>query len=525
VHFAREWPVFNMSSTAATSTAPVKALGRRRWRSIVVWLEAQALLVTALAAVAVFSLAKLPLHISQDSWLALIGGRYLAAHGIPHHDALFAITHGARWIDQQWLGQLFFYGVHQIGGLALYGIVYVAFTIAGITLAIMAGRALGGSERHVLWTLPLAGGLYFAGSLNVRTQGLALPLFSAVLWLLAREVRGSRDRRIYLVFPLLILWGNLHGSVTLGVGLAMVCGVVLLVGDVLRGLKESDGSWRAGLQAIRSRSLLLLLASPICLLINPYGPEIVAYYKETIFNPAFAKVVTEWQPITTVMVLAIPFFVVAFAVVWVIGRSGRQMPVFDQVALIILCAGAVFAIRNITWFGLGVMILLPRAITALLGPGKTSTRRTSLNLTMAGLSLLVVLGITVAVAVKPASWFERQYSTPALNAVERIAAQQPTARIYADNRFADWLFWEDPKLAGRIAYDIRFELLTTSQLQQIVDVTEIPRPGEQNLVDGYRVLVLDPGNGDTTQRLLARSGTDVVVRSKNADVATWTPPA
>ncbi len=519
-----------MSSTAAAGTGPANHVGQSRWGAFVVWLEAQSLLVTALAAVAVFSLTKLPLHISQDSWLALVGGRYIAAHGIPQHDTLFVITHGARWIDQQWLGQLLFFRLNQIGGLALYGIFYVALTIAGITLAIMAGRSLGGSERHVLWTLPLAGGLYFAGSLNVRTQGLALPLFSGVLWLLAREVRqardrGTRDRRIYLVFPLLILWGNLHGSVTLGVGLAMVCGAVLLVGDVMRGRKQAAGSWAAGVRAIRARSAALLVASPICLLINPYGPGMIAYYKETIFNPAFAKVVTEWQPITTVQVLAIPFFVVAFAVVYVMGRSGKRMQVFDQLALVILSAGAVFAIRNITWFGLGVMILLPGALTTLFPSKRTVIRRTSLNLGLAGLSLIVLLGATIAVAVKPASWFERMYSTPALHKVEQVAQQQPGARIYADNRFADWLFWKDPKLAGRIAYDIRFELLTTSQLAQIVDVTEIPRPGEANLVNGYRVLVLDPSNGDTTKRLLGRSGTDVLLRSKRVDVATWTPPA
>ena len=57
------------------------------------------------------------LHLTQDSWLALIGGRDVAAHGIPHQDTLFVITHGARWIDQQWLAQLVIYDLYKAGGL------------------------------------------------------------------------------------------------------------------------------------------------------------------------------------------------------------------------------------------------------------------------------------------------------------------------------------------------------------------------------------------------------------------------
>ena len=152
-------------------------------------MESQSLLIMALSLVAVVSLVQLPEHITQDTWLALVDGRFITAHGVPQHDTLFVITHGARWIDQQWLAQLALYGLDRVGGLALYGLIYVALTFAGFGLAVAAARKLGGSERHALWVLPIAGFLYFAGSSNVRTQGFAYPLFSATLWLLARETR------------------------------------------------------------------------------------------------------------------------------------------------------------------------------------------------------------------------------------------------------------------------------------------------------------------------------------------------
>ena len=279
------------------------------------------------------------------------------------------------------------------------------------------------------------------------------------------------------------------------------------------------------LQPLDIRGLLLLLASPVCLFINPYGFEIITYYRETLLNPAFAQVVTEWEPVTSIMPLAIPYFLVAVATVWVMGRSGRRMPAFDQVTLLVLCAGGVFAIRNIVWFGLAVTILLPGAVGRILPAGGTTSRRATLNLSLAAVSLVAVAAATVAVGLRPSSWFERTYSARALATVTRLADKQPNVRIYADNRFADWLLWHDPRLAGRIAYDIRFELLTKEQLQTIVDVAALPRPHEATLLNRYGLLVLDPNNPATTQRLLARRGTHAVLRSDDVDVAQRAPHA
>ncbi len=512
-----------MSSSTATGISTAGGVhARTHAQSILNWLESQALMITGLAAIGAFSLTKLPQHITQDTWLALVDGRYIAAHGIPSHDTLFVMTHGVHWYDQQWLAQLWLYWLNQIGGLAAYGLAYAALTMLGFALAIGAARTLGGSERHVLWLLPIVGFLYFAGSSNVRTQGFAYPLFSATVWLLAREtaklgeLNRRRDRWIYLVFPILILWGNLHGSVTLGVGLAVIAGVVLLADDL------RAGRWRHGIKSVRARSVLLLL-SPICLLVNPYGLGMIHYYGETVFNPAFGKVISEWQPITASLPLAIPFFALAFVAVWLMGRSGRRMPAFDQLALIVLAAAAVFAVRNVVWFGLGATILIPRTLTSLYPTAGFAERRRTINLSLVGISAVVLVGATIAIAVKPSAWFERFYDSRALTTVSAIARQDPGAKIYADNRYADWLLWHEPQLTDRIAYDIRFELLTTRQLQALTEATQIPAPHERNLLSQYRILLLQKGG--ETPRVLNRRGTDLVLHGHGLVVATWRPPA
>jgi hypothetical protein len=93
-------------------------------------------------------------------------------------------------------------------------------------------------------------------------------------------------------------------------------------------------------------------------------------------------------------------------------------------------------------------------------------------------------------------------------------------RIYADVRFGDWLLWHNPNLAGHIAFDVRFELLTARQLHALAGVSQIPEPHQRDLVAPYGLLVLDSTNKSATQRLLGRPGTHSRLRGKGVVVAT-----
>jgi hypothetical protein len=475
---------------------------------LVDWLEVQSLFVAGVAGVAIVSLATLPLHLSQDGWLALVGGRYVATHGVPSVDTLNILTHGVRWLDQQWLAQLLLYRVDQLGGFFLYAAVYVTLTSVSLGLAIAAARSLGGTERTVLWVLIPSAFLYIAGSFAIRTQGLAYPLFVAVLCLLAREVREPSRRRVYLVVPLLMLWANLHGSVTLGVGLAVLYGITLLVEDV----RDQR------LRRIRLRTIVFLLVPPLCLFATPYGFSIVSYYRETLLNPTFGQLIVEWRPVTSAMVLAVPCLGLAAGMIWLLGRSWKRTPLFDQLALIMLAAGAVFAIRNISWFGLATLMLLPTCIAGLVNERRAAPRRSRLNLAIASVALVTLAGSLIATAIRPVSWYEHTYNPRTLASVEAIVRQDPQARIFADVRYSDWLLWHDPALAGRLAYDTRLELLSARQLRGIAGLGEIIAPHAYNILAPFNVLVLDRSDA-FTKLLLSRPGVHVVSKNRDAVIA------
>jgi hypothetical protein len=78
-----------------------------------------------------------------------------------------------------------------------------------------------------------------------------------------------------------------------------------------------------------------------------------------------------------------------------------------------------------------------------------------------------------------------------------VAAVEPGARVFANERYADWLVLEHPELRGRIAFDGRFELLTTKELRRIVEF-RFRIAGATSVTRGYELLVL---NASTEKKL------------------------
>jgi len=502
-----------MSSVSGHVDAGALRLARSgRTQRATAWLESNALFIAAAAAVLVACLMSIPGGLTQDGWLALVAGRIVAQHGVPHHDYVTVMAHGVRWIDQQWLAQWALYELAQAGGLALFAVASVGLAGAAFLAATTASRTLGGRPAHVTATVLIAAAFYFIGAVSVRTQAFAFPLFVATLWLLAAEARTPTRRRVYLVFPLLILWANLHGSVVLGVGLGVLYGALLLAASArARG-------WRG---LAHRRGLVFLIGAPLCLLATPYGITIVDYYRGTLFSSTFGKLLSEWRPVTTYTFLAVPFLLLVVGTIWAIGRSGRRTPAFDQLALGALALAGIFAVRNVTWFVLAFLMLVPATTSGLLRAGPAPPRRRRLNLAIAGAAIGVVAVMTVATFARPASWFERTYPARALDTVAAIVARHPDTKIFADVRFADWLVWHDPGLSGHIAYDTSFENLTGAQLTALADLGETVVPGTTpDTIGPYSVLVLDPSNRILDRILLARPGVRMIVRSGRVIIAT-----
>jgi hypothetical protein len=264
-----------------------------------------------------------------------------------------------------------------------------------------------------------------------------------------------------------------------------------------------------------------MIGAPLCLLLTPYAISGLTYYRETLMNPVFKSLVIEWQPVTSTTVLAIPFFITAFATVWLLGHSWARARLFEALTLLVLIVAAISAVRNVTWFALAVIMLLPSTLSRTFPARPAAHRRHRLNLTLVAASATLLLASLITVATKPSAWFEGDYDSQALNQVAAVVHRQPNVRIYADGHFADWLLWRDPGLAGHVAYDSRLELLTSRQLHELAGLTEIRAPHARDPLATYGVLVLDTTES-ASRLLLDQPGTHLILRGHGVAVATRT---
>ena len=457
--------------------------------------EREALLALLLTIYAIVVLRVIPQELVQDSWLTLVSGREVAEHGIPKTDSFTVWTSGVPWIDQQWLGQLIFYGSYLLGGLKLVLLLHAAALVGALGIALAAARSLGASVKSV-WLVAAVCMLLAPWALALRTQTLAIPLFVALVWLLAADSR-SPSRRVFLVLPLLVLWANIHGTVTLA------CALVTLRGLTI-ALSRREGPKRL-------RATLLISLPFAALLASPYTTELMGYYRTMLVSPTLRTFIGEWGPSTPSAMTAV-FYLAAFGTVALLAKYPNRLTAFERLALLMTLVAGVTAIRSIIWFALVALVLVPQLLDGAISRPQPRSRHRGRAVLAAASAVALVAAFSV-VATRPESWFTDQSPHAGGAAVAEFMDAHPQATVFADDRYADWLLWEYPQLVGRVAYDIRFELFTLDQLNELRAYRRVTGADWSAPANDFAVVAFDPRDQSRAYKdAIERSALAVVYR-------------
>jgi hypothetical protein len=146
-------------------------------------------------------------------------------------------------------------------------------------------------------------------------------------------------------------------------------------------------------------------------------------------------------------------------------------------------------------------MILPLALDGALKPNVSAMRFQPLNRALIAISSAAIVLTLAVVAAKPASWFEQAYPQGVLAAVDRVGAEQPGLRVFANEAYADWLLLRRPALRGRIAFDARFELTSQTQIERLVSVRRTV-DGWKKVVAPYGLFVLQKSDERTLARAL-----------------------
>ncbi len=286
----------------------------------------------------------LEIHSSTDTWIGLAAGRQIiTADEFPKADTFSYTFNGKPWYNQNWLTHLsqyclysyispnaVIYGTWAMSASVFIFVLLAAYWRSGTWIgALLAASIVGLGCRDFLSARPATTGFFCI----------------AALWALICAVEGQREKRrwwaVALLLPLLLVWGNAHGSFIFGYG---VLGLYVGHWFVVRTIRVKH-SWSFSLVLV----LAVVLIGGVVYSVVPVGAKTkpdeiltlgtMTYYKKKLVLLSIAL------PAYTVYWLCIRGFRPRSAV------SDRQVAAIVGVvaaALILTIALGPFGIHNFT---------------------------------------------------------------------------------------------------------------------------------------------------------------------------------
>jgi hypothetical protein len=420
-------------------------------------------------------------YLYADSFYDLYAGRYIVHDGIPHQNVATLVSHGAPWVDQQWLAQVVYYAAWAAGGYrALAALSAVLVTSGFAMLALLMLRRGVPATRAFAWTL--AAVIVCLGNIVIRAQSFAYPLIALTLWLILEDDRAPRPRaRTWLVVPLLVLWANTHGSALLGAGL--VAGYA--------GYRMAKALAQRNRGAVPAYAALGTMAAAT-FFCTPYGTGVIRYYTSLIGNPALSHNVLEWAPPNPLYAVSWGFFallLVTLAAVVVAWRRGTRPDPLVCALAVMLLALALTAIRNQAWFGFGGSLLAADTLARSNGGRVAVLGKTFCRVLAGALAALAVLSLG-ALGMTPASKFESLIPRRAIDVAAALARKNPAVHVLGDDWCGSPMLWLHPAMFGRVAFDARFEQYSQSEFTAFAEFVRAQGPGWQRVMRGYDLVVV-----------------------------------
>lgn len=244
----------------------------------------------ALLVAAVFVNSRLRLTDMDTWWHTAVGERILATGTWPTADIYSFTVPGNAWVAYEWLGEVVMALAARLGGLRAMTVLLVGLSGAFILLLYYYAYVRCGNVKAAFVAcvvlLPLA-----VVSFSLRPQLLGF-IFLILTLICLERFREGREKAIWILPVVFLLWVNTHGTFTFGL---FVLGLYWASGLV-------DFRW-GGLEAKRwtpkqRRQLAVVsLLSVLALTPTPYGTRLAAYPLEMMLSQsANIANIQEWQP-------------------------------------------------------------------------------------------------------------------------------------------------------------------------------------------------------------------------------------
>lgn len=374
----------------------------------------------------------------------LRAGTDVLAGAIPRVNTYTFTASGSPWVDQQWLAQGVLRAVSTVGGWASLAAFQAALIGLTFWLLYLTVRT-GGVSPRAASLLTLSGFLVASPELALRPQLFALPLFAALLLVVAQ--RSRHPSLLWLAPPLAMLCANVHGSFPL---FPLIVGLAWL----------EDRRTRA---ARANRTLVVAAVTAAATVVTPYGPLVWTYAYDLSTNPVIRNSITEWAPLSLGSAagrLAIGSFLATIAYLL---RRRTATPWTAQLTLGLFFVLALSAERALLWWAL----VTPAVLGALIGGDHEEATETDIPVRQLGprapaYAIMAVLFLAI-LALLP--WWRGDdpgtFLRDAPGGIASATGSLPSgAKILVYQPWASWLEYTNPN--DPVFVDSRVEVLPES---------------------------------------------------------------
>jgi hypothetical protein len=329
--------------------------GGSRWLQFLIPSVADLLFVALLLGLSCGALGRLLLRDGGTGWHIRNGQLMLQTHSITRVDPFSATMSGQPWFAWEWLYDLLIAAIHHV--LGLNGVVFYTAAIMAATFVLVFHLAMrrGGSLPITFLLLVLSLG---ASAIHFLARPHVLSWMLTVIWFELLDTAASaagreseawsepwsesnKDRRLFYLPVVMLLWVNLHGGFLLGFALL---GVYILGGGIQYfTCAERRDEIRRWLKRLGLVSLLSLLAS----FVNPYGYKLHLHIYRYLSDRFLMNRITEFQSPDFHGVAQQCFAVILLVTIATLA-SARRRPRPAHLLVILLAAySGLYASRNL----------------------------------------------------------------------------------------------------------------------------------------------------------------------------------
>jgi len=420
--------------------------------------------------------------IDTDTWWHIRSGEYTLTQGMIYADPFSFTKAGEPWINHSWGAQIALYAIWQIAGnfglavfvagLATAGMWFVYKMSAGNVYLRAFAIVLGAATAAVFW--------------SPRPQMFSFLLSAVLLYLLHLHKREKIDR-LWLIPPIMALWGNLHAGFS--IGFILLFGSI--AGEILGRIFNPQGEAVVSWLGIRKMALVTVV-SMAAIVINPYGLQMLGVPFQTISIGALQNFIQEWNTPNFHERQNWPFI---FLLIGLFGAAGASKKRLDWTDFV-LASGTAFmgllAGRNVAVFAVVATPILTRYLDAILSergwvvqPVKRATPRMArLNMILVVvIGLLSLAKVLLVLDVKTVDAAQREYLP--VDAVEHLKGMNGEGAMFNSYNWGGYLMFQAPDIP--VFVDGRTDLYGDTFLTQDYLQTASGAPGWQDRLNQYAI--------------------------------------